>query len=65
MRAKVVIENGETTIVLNPENDFELTVMESIYENNSKYNIHTQCNSDYNYGVRGNYRLELNIKEIK
>ena len=65
MKAKVIIENGETTIVLKPENEFELNIVETIYDNKSKFNIHTDCNSDYNYGERNNYKLELNIKEMK
>lgn len=65
MKAKVIIENGETTIILNPENDFDTDIVEKIYENKERFNIHTIVDSDYNYGARQNHRLEISIKEIK
>jgi ribosomal protein S17 len=65
MKAKVIIENGETTIVLKTENKFDTDVLEKMFDNKEKYNIHTCINADYAYASHSNHRLELSIKEIK
>lgn len=67
MKTKVIIENGGTTIVLSPENDFEIDVIEKIVKDKRKYNINNEIDADYNYssGNYSNHRIELSIKEIK
>lgn len=65
MKAKVIIENGETTIILKPENDFDKAVFETMYENKQNFNIHTDVEADYNIGYRDNFRLEMSIKKTK
>ena len=44
MRTKVLIENGETTIILTPENEFEIDVIEKIHCKKEKFNL-----VDWNY----------------
>ena len=39
MKAKVIIENGLSTIVLTPDNDFEKQVVENVYNNREKVEI--------------------------
>jgi hypothetical protein len=41
MKAKVIIENGLSTIVLTPDNDFEKQVVENVYNNRETFNIVT------------------------
>ena len=41
MKAKVIIENGLSTIVLTPDNDFEKQVVENVYNNRDTFNIVT------------------------
>ena len=65
MKAKVIIENGETTIILKPENNFDKGILEKLYENKQKFNIHTDVESDYHLGIRDNFRLKMNIKETR
>jgi hypothetical protein len=65
MKAKVVIENGETEIILTPSNDFDKDVLEKIYNNKSRFSLHTDVDAIYNYGGYSNHKLIINIKETK
>jgi len=65
MKTQVVIVNGKTLITLKPENKFETNVLEAMYGDRDKFRIETSVGSDYSYGVRGNYRLEVEITEIE
>lgn len=65
MKAKVIIENGETQIVLTPENDFEIDVIEKIYDKKEKYNVLTSFNANVSYGTYSNHNIEMNIKEVR
>ena len=65
MKAKVIIENGETTIVLTPENDFETDVIVKVRDKREKHEIYTSFNADYDFGSYRNQRIELTIKETK
>ena len=40
MKTKVVIEDGETEILLTPENDFEKDVLEKIHNKKQSFNFH-------------------------
>jgi hypothetical protein len=63
MKATVIIENGETTIVLTPENEFEIDVIEKVHCKKEKHNIHTQFEAQYNYATYSKHRIELSIRE--
>ena len=63
MKAKVVIENHEITIVLTPENSFEIDVIEKVYTKKDLHIIHTQFDLRENYGSYSNHRIELSVKE--
>lgn len=65
MKAKVIIENGETTIILTPENEFEIDVIEKVYCKGEKFNLHTTMNAQYAYGVHSKHNIEISIKEIR
>lgn len=65
MRTKVLIENGETTIILTPENEFEIDVIEKIHCKKEKFNLFTSVNAEYNYGSYSKHKIEISIKEIK
>lgn len=65
MRAKVVIENGETDIVLTPENEFERDIVEKMYNNKRNFNFHVTPDAEYGYGVLHNHQIKINIKEIR
>lgn len=65
MKAKVIIENGETTIVLTPENEFEIDVIEKVHCKKEKHNIHTQFEAQYNHGTYSKHKIELYIEEIR
>lgn len=61
MKAEVNIKQGMTKVVLKPENNFEIDILEKLEEDKIRYNIETTVLSDYSYGSRGNYRFELKI----
>jgi len=65
MKAKVMIENSETTIVLTPENEFEIDIIEKLYCKKEKHNLYTCANAVYNYGTYSKHNIEISIKEIK
>lgn len=63
MKTKVVIENGETTIALTPENDFERDIIEKIENKREKFSIHTSVNVQSSCGSYSKHNIELSIKE--
>jgi hypothetical protein len=65
MKVKVVIENGETTIVLTPENEFEIDVIEKIHCKKEKFNIHTSVDASYNYGTYSKHKIDISIREVR
>lgn len=65
MKAKVIIENGETTITLTPENDFDTDLMEKLHKRKESFTICTTADADYSYGSYQKHRIELSIKETR
>ena len=63
MKAKVIIENGETTIVLTPENDFERDIIEKIETHRPKFTTFTEISASSNYGSYSKHKIEILIKE--
>lgn len=63
MKAKVIIENGESKIILTPENEFEIDLIEKVHCKKEKHTIHTHFSANYNYGTYKNHHIELLIKE--
>lgn len=63
MKAKVIIENGETTIFLTPENEFEIDIIEKVHCKKEKHNVHTQFEVQCSYGNYSKHRIELSITE--
>ena len=56
MKAKVIIENGKTEIILTPENDFEIDVIEKADALFNKHEIRTWIDDQS--------KIILQIKEI-
>lgn len=65
MKAKVVIENGRTSIVLTPENSFETDIMDKLHTKRKSYKILTEVEAEYSFGVYQKHRIELLITETK
>jgi len=63
MKAKVIIENGETTIILTPENEFEIDLIEKVHCKKEKHSINTDFDAQYNYGSYSKHKIELSIKD--
>jgi hypothetical protein len=65
MKTKVIIENGETQIILTPESDFELDVIEKIYNRKERFSVTTNFNANESYGTYSKQNISIDIKEIK
>jgi hypothetical protein len=63
MKAKVIIENGETTIVLTPENEFEIDLIEKVKDKMEVHTINTSFCADYSLGSYKDHFIQLSIKE--
>ncbi len=66
MKSKVIIENGKTTIVLTPENEFEIEVINKVKEKETSFKIETSFKSEYNphqFNFKNNHRIEMLIEE--
>lgn len=62
MKAKVVIENGKTTIELTPENNFEERVLEDSYSGNTGLDI--KLDKTYE-SYQNEYSIRIEITEGK
>ena len=65
MKAKVIIENGKTSISLTPENAFEKDVIEKAYRCGERFNIITNVHARLSYGSYDNHRIDLDITEAQ
>jgi len=63
MKAKVIIENGETNIILTPENVFETDLIEKVSCKEEKYKLDTEVRAEYSYGAYKNHRINIGIVE--
>jgi hypothetical protein len=62
MKAKVIIENGLTQIVLTPENDFERNVIEEAERQTPIHELKTSISTDYGqFGNRSNHKIIITI----
>ena len=65
MKTKVIIENGETELILTPENDFERDILEKIHNKKTNFTIFTDVEAKYDFGIYKDHKLILNIKETR
>lgn len=63
MKAKVIIENEETTIVLTPENEFEIDIIEKTHKKKEKFNMALSVDAQYNYGTYSNHKIVISIQK--
>lgn len=63
MKAKVIIENGETTILLTPENGFEIDIIEKISCDKKKYIINSDFSVKFQFGTYSHHQIRLSITE--
>ncbi len=62
MKAKVVIENGKTTITLTPENDFETDIIEKTAD---KGVIESSAHYDTMYGSTSKHSIYIRLTPEK
>lgn len=65
MKTKVIIENGETTIQLFPENVFEVDIIEKVYKDKKRFAITTSFDCHSSYGDLSRHVINMNISEIR
>lgn len=63
MKAKVIIEEGITSIVLSAENDLEKDIVEKVKDNRKIESKTVEFDYTHEWGVRGQHRIVVNIKE--
>jgi len=64
MKAKVIIENGQTAITLTPENNFETDIIEKVYNKRSGFEISTAFGVNYFYGKYSDHKIEISLNKI-
>lgn len=65
MKAKVIIENGKTEIVLTPENQYETSMLEDTYDSRLKKSIPADVFLEDNKIGAKVYTLKLYISDRK
>jgi len=65
MKAKVIIENGETTIELTTQNDFEIDLIEKVENQKGKFVIQTDFSCKKRMGFPEGHKITMTIKEIR
>lgn len=63
MKAKVIIENGESRIELIPENTFEKSLVENFYSELSSNEVSTSCTREYKFGTYENYKIRITLSK--
>lgn len=64
MKVKVIIENGETDMILTPENVFERDLLKKMH-GNKNFDFRTIVDAKYDMGGYSNHKITINIKETK
>jgi len=65
MKAKVIIEDGETNIDLIPQTEFERDLIEKIHSRKDSYKTLTEISCEYKYHTYANHKIVISIKEIR
>ena len=64
MKAKVIIEQGITKVVLTCENAFEKDIVEKIKDYRSNYEIETTVSTNYQFQTHNDHKIEMIINEL-
>ncbi len=64
MKSKVIIENGQTEILLIPENEFEKDLVEKCLYRGSENVIKTSITTQPSYGVHQKHQISINITSV-
>ena len=65
MKAKVIIEDGKSLIVLKPETEFEKSLIEDSERTSSNTKSEVNFKSDTNFHNSTNHRIEISITSNK
>ena len=63
MNTKIVIENGNTSILLTPENDFEKDIIEKIEARKKDYTINAYVNAQLTYSTYSKHQIEITLEQ--
>lgn len=65
MKAKVIIENGQTEILLIPENEFEKDLVEKCLHRSSENEIKTSITTQQQgYGIHTKHQISINVTSV-
>ncbi len=66
MKAKVIIEDSKTKIILIPENEFETDIIEKVENKSKDYDLQVEFKGDFNYSnTKQNFRIEIDLNKLK
>lgn len=65
MKTEIVIVQGRARIVLRPENEFEIDLIEKVKDSRIGYATEVNILSEYSYNIHKNHRIEIDLIEKK
>ena len=63
MKTEIVTTQGKSKIVLKPENEFEIDLIEKIVDSKIGYNTTTDIATNCTYHTHSKHRIEINLIE--
>ena len=63
MKTEIVIKQGSAKVVLTPESEFEMDLIEKIVDSKIGYEKQTTVLTDNSYYQHRNHRIEINLIE--
>ena len=63
MKTEIVIKQGKAKVVLTPENEFEMDLIEKIVDSKIGYEKQTTVLTDNSYYQHRNHRIEISLIE--
>ena len=63
MKTQVIITQGKAQIVLTPESEFELDLIEKVVDSNIGYTTTTDVKTEYRFHTHHNHMIEINLTE--
>jgi hypothetical protein len=63
MKTEIVTTQGKSKIVLKPENEFEIDLIEKIVDSKIGYNTSTDIETHCIYSSHSKHRIEINLIE--
>jgi hypothetical protein len=63
MKAKVIIENGITTVELKADNEFERDVIEKFVNKRERFVLNTNISTKESYGTHSEHKITITVEK--